>query len=130
VNSLLLDTNAWTRLAGGDSALLEPIRSANVVYMSVFVLGELLDGFKGGTRESENRKLLRRFLGGAKTRVLEATEATAEHFASLKEHLRRSGTPLPVNDIWIAAHVLETGSLLVSYDVHFKSVPGIRIWTG
>lgn len=130
MNSLLLDTNAWTRLAGGEAALLEPITHAEVVYMSVFVLGELLDGFKGGTRESENRRLLRRFLGGARTRVLEATEATAEHFASLKGHLRRSGTPLPVNDIWIAAHVLETGSLLLSFDTHFRSIPGLRIWMG
>ena len=129
MNSILLDTNAYTRYAGGDSSVLDAIRRADIVYLSTFVLAELLDGFIGGSRERENRLLLRRFLGGAKSRMLEATEATAEHFASLKRHLRNSGTPLPLHDVWIAAHALETGSMLVTFDSHFQSIPGLRTWT-
>ena len=130
MKSLLLDTNAWTRYAAGDTAVRESMRDSDIIFLSVFVLGELLDGFKGGRRERENMLLLRRFIDGEKTRVLEATEATAEHFASLRAHLRRAGTPLPINDVWIAAHVLETGSLLVSFDAHFQAVPGLRLWVG
>jgi tRNA(fMet)-specific endonuclease VapC len=130
MTSLLLDTNAWTRYAAGDAGVREALRDVDIVFLSVFVLGELLEGFKGGSRERENRLLLRRFIGGGRTRVLEATEATAEHFASLRAHLRRAGTPLPVNDVWIAAHVLETGSLLVTFDEHFRAIPGLRLWMG
>lgn len=129
MNTLILDTNAYNRYAAGESTVLEAIRQTDVVYVSIFVLGELLYGFKRGTRERENRLLLRRFLGGAKSRVLEGTEATSEHYGSLKAHLKKAGTPIPLNDIWIAAQALETGSLLVTFDSHFERVPGLRIWT-
>jgi tRNA(fMet)-specific endonuclease VapC len=126
MNTLILDTNAYNRYAAGELAVLDAIRQADIVYMSIFVLGELFYGFKRGTRERENRLLLRKFLGGAKTRILEGTQATSEHFGSLKAHLKRVGTPIPLNDIWIAAHALETGSMLVTFDSHFEHVPGLR----
>jgi tRNA(fMet)-specific endonuclease VapC len=126
MNTLILDTNAYNRFAAGELAVLEAIRQADIVYMSIFVLGELLYGFKRGTRERENRLMLRKFLGGAKTRILEGTEATSEHYGSLKAHLKRAGTPIPLNDIWIAAHALETGSMLVTFDSHFEYIPGLR----
>jgi tRNA(fMet)-specific endonuclease VapC len=126
MNTLILDTNAYNRYAAGELAVLDAIRQADIVYMSIFVLGELFYGFKRGTRERENRLLLRKFLGGAKTRILEGTQATSEHFGSLKAHLKRVGTPIPINDIWIAAHALETGSMLVTFDPHFEHVPGLR----
>ena len=126
MNTLILDTNANNRYAAGELAVLDAIRQADIVYMSIFVLGELFYGFKRGTKERENRLLLRKFLGGAKTRILEGTEATSEHFGSLKAHLKRVGNPIPLNDIWIAAHALETGSMLVTFDSHFEHVPGLR----
>jgi tRNA(fMet)-specific endonuclease VapC len=130
MNSLILDTNAYNRYSAGDSMVLDAIHDADIVYMSIFVLGELLYGFKRGSREHENRLLLRKFLGGTKSRVLEGTEATSEHYGSLKAHLKKNGTPIPLNDIWIAAQALETGSMLVTFDSHFEHVPGLRIWLG
>jgi tRNA(fMet)-specific endonuclease VapC len=129
MNALILDTNAYTRYTAGETAVLDAIRAADIVYMSIFVLGELLYGFRGGTRERENRLLLQKFLGGAKSRILEGTEATSEHYASLKAHLTRIGMPIPHNDLWIAAQALETGSALVTFDSHFAQIPGLRIWT-
>jgi tRNA(fMet)-specific endonuclease VapC len=128
MNALILDTNAYNRYCAGELAVLDAIHKTDIVYMSIFVLGELLYGFKGGTRERDNRLVLRRFLGGAKSRILGGTEETAEHFGSLKAYLKRNGTPIPLNDIWIAAQVLETGSILVTFDSHFKNIPGVRIW--
>jgi tRNA(fMet)-specific endonuclease VapC len=130
MNTLILDTNAYNRYTAGESVVLDAIQKVDVVYMSIFVLGELLYGFKWGRRERENRLLLRKFLGGAKSRILEGTEATSEHYGSLKAHLKKNGTPIPLNDIWIAAQALETGSTLVTFDLHFEHVPGLRIWTG
>jgi tRNA(fMet)-specific endonuclease VapC len=130
MNTLILDTNAYNRYSAGESGVLDAIHKADIVYMSIFVLGELLYGFKWGTRERENRLLLQKFLAGAKSRILEGTEATSEHFGSLKAHLKKNGTPIPLNDIWIAAQALETGSMLVTFDLHFEQIPGLRIWTG
>jgi len=98
------------------------------VYMSVFVMGELFAGFKAGRKEKSNRQLLERFLLKPTVSILDATLETADIFGLVATSLRRSGTPIPINDLWIAAHCLETGSVLVTYDDHFSVVPGLRLW--
>ncbi len=62
-------------------------------------------------------------------RILNATAATAETFGRIKAELRKAGTPLPINDVWIAAHAMKTGSTLVSYDRHFMKIDGLKVWS-
>ncbi len=128
MKKIVLDTNAYTRLLTGEEDVLDVIGSAETVYMSIFVLGELYAGFAGGKRERGNKDTLNRFLRKPSVKILNATSETAEVFAMVKQNLRKAGTPLPINDVWIAAHVLETGSTLVTYDSHFKIIAGIRGW--
>jgi tRNA(fMet)-specific endonuclease VapC len=128
MRAVLLDTNAYARYLRGDPRVLEALAGAGLVYMSVIVLGELYAGFRQGSMEKENRQTLETFLGKPAVRVLEATRETADYFGLIKSSLKKAGQPLPANDIWIAAHALETGSVLVTYDVHFKVVPGLRAW--
>jgi tRNA(fMet)-specific endonuclease VapC len=125
---ILLDTNAYTRLLTGEEDVLDVIGTAETVYMSIFVLGELYAGFAGGTKERENKDTLKRFLHKPSVKILNATAETAEVFGMVKQDLKKAGTPLPINDVWIAAHTLETGSTLVTYDGHFKKIAGIRRW--
>ena len=87
-------------------------------------------GFKGGGRDKQNRQTLREFLDLPTVKRLFATEETADIFGTVKDGLRRQGTPLPINDVWIASHALETGSVLVTYDMHFNRVQGLRCWPG
>ncbi len=101
---------------------------ADTVYMSVFVLGELSAGFKAGSKEKGNKQLLERFLLKPTVSVLDATMDTADVFGFIMASLRKSGTPIPINDVWIAAQCLETGSLLVTYDNHFAQIPGLCLW--
>ena len=61
-------------------------------------------------------------------KILNATAETAEVFGMVKQNLKKAVTPLPINDVWIAAHAVETGSTLVTYDNHFKKIAGIRRW--
>jgi len=128
MKKILLDTNAYTRLLTGDEKVLETIADAATVYMSVFVLGELFAGFSGGSREKENREILNRFLMKPTVKILNATAETAEVFGLVKYNLKNAGTPIPINDAWIAAHAIGTGSEIVTYDAHFKNVPGLRLW--
>ncbi|MDM8524657.1 type II toxin-antitoxin system VapC family toxin [Desulfococcaceae bacterium HSG8] len=128
MKNILIDTNAYSRFLGGDDKVLNVLSEAEVVYMSVFVLGELYAGFRGGTREQENKRLLRRFLRKPIVSLLDANDETAEIFGMIKDALKRAGTPLPINDVWIASHALQTGSVVVTYDSHFKNIPGIRLW--
>jgi tRNA(fMet)-specific endonuclease VapC len=125
---ILLDTNAYVRFMAGDDRVLGCLAQAGRVCMSVFVQGELLAGFRAGSKEKQNRQILDRFLAKPGVIVLEATRETAEYFGLIKTALKRSGQPIPLNDVWIAAHALETGSLLVTFDTHFAAVPGLRIW--
>jgi tRNA(fMet)-specific endonuclease VapC len=128
MTKVLLDTNAYVRFLAGDTKVLDSLAAAGTVYMSVVVLGELEAGFRAGAKRAENRRILDRFLGKPSVAVLEASRETAEIFGMVKDSLRKSGQPIPTNDVWIAAHALETGSVLVTYDAHFRAVPGLRLW--
>lgn len=125
---ILLDTNAYTALLSGDESVLAALASADIVYMSIFVLGELYAGFLGGNKNTENRKLLGSFLSKTTVRILHGTSDTTEMFGIVKDRLRQNGTPIPINDVWIAAHALESGSQLLTYDSHFRKVPGLLLW--
>lgn len=128
MRKIILDTNAYVGFLKGDEKVLAYLAQAACVYMPVFVLGELFAGFRAGKKEKENKKNLQRFLSKSTVSILEATMETAEIFGLIKDSLRKSGTPLPVNDVWIGAHALETGSVLVTYDRHFSAIPGLRLW--
>ena len=128
MKKILLDTSAFVRFLRGDEKVMTYLAQADSVYMSGFVLGELYAGFKAGGREKENRQILDRFLLKSTVTVLEASIETADIFGFIMASLKKSGNPIPINDVWIAAHALETGSILVTYDGHFAVIPGLRLW--
>ena len=128
MNKILLDTNAYSAYLAGDDRVFDVLTQAGLVYMSIFVLGELYSGFKGGRKEKNNLEILNKFLGKPTVQILDATLETAACFATVKHPLKKAGTPLPINDVWIAAHAMETGGVVITYDQHFKQIPGLRIW--
>lgn len=128
MNKVLLDSNAYSHLLSGDEKVLSLLAESDIVYMSIFVLGELYAGFKGGMKERENTRVLKQFIQKSTVELLIATEETAKVFGYIKNNLKQAGTPLPINDIWIAAHTFESGSILITYDAHFKKISQIRLW--
>lgn len=128
MKKILLDTSAYVRFLRGDDKVLACLSRADCIYMSVFVLGELWAGFRAGSKNKANRQILERFLLKSTVKVIDATTETADVFGLIAASLKKSGNPIPVNDVWIAAHALETGSALVTYDAHFTVIPGLRIW--
>lgn len=125
--NLLLDTNAYTALMKGDAATAERVRQAKEVLLSAVVVGELLYGFRYGTRHQDNVRQLDEFLRNPYVRFLAVTRESAERFGLVASALRQKGTPIPSNDIWLAAHALESGASLLSYDSHFSAVDGL-VW--
>ena len=125
---LLLDTNTYSDLARGHSPLSHRVREAEAVLLSAVVAGELLGGFRRGTRFQENFAGLQRFLAQPRIHFLPVTWITAERYSRIYAALRRRGTPIPTNDMWIAAHAMETGAELLSSDPHFQYVEGLA-WT-
>ncbi len=122
---VLLDTNAYTALLRGHAGVADRVRRADQVLLSTVVAGELLFGFRHGSRYEANRRELEEFLDSPYVSRLDVTWVTAERFGRITAALRRKGRPLPTNDIWIAAHALESGADLLSFDRHFEQVDGL-----
>lgn len=121
----LLDTNAYSELKRGHPAVAEIVRESQTVLLSVVVVGELLYGFQRGSRYAQNFKELQAFLNSPRVEFVPATLVTADRFGRIATALRKRGTPLPSNDIWIAAQALETGADLISFDQHFSHIEGL-----
>jgi predicted nucleic acid-binding protein len=122
---LSLDTNVYTALFRGDKTIADYVKRAEHVTISAVVAGELISGFRNGSRYEDNRRRLDDFLLSAYVSLLPVTLVTADRFGRIATSLRRKGRPIPSNDIWIAAHTMESGSELLSFDKHFEEVDGL-----
>jgi len=122
---LALDTNRYTDLVQGDPRVAESVASADEVWLPFIVVAELRAGFSLGNRGTQNEAALRRFLFKPSVEVLYADEQTTHHYASVFRQLRKQGTPIPTNDMWIAALVLQHSLTLCARDAHFDALPQI-----
>jgi len=125
---ILLDTNAYVALMRGDRKTARRVRRAERVFLSAVVAGELLFGFRNGSRFEKNMGDLEAFLENPYVEFLTVSLTTADRFGRIAASLRQKGTPLPTNDIWIAAHAVESGAELLSFDRHFEAIEGL-VWT-
>jgi len=124
---LALDTNRYTDLCRGDDGLVAILECADAVFLPFIVLAELRAGFAVGRHVTENEAILDVFLNQPGVEVLYASAATCQFYADLYRQLRRQGTPIPSNDLWIAALVIEHQLPLCSRDRHFTNLPQIKI---
>lgn len=122
---VVLDTSAYSHLRRGDAALIDVVANAAVVTIPVTVLGELEAGFRVGRRYEENRRALHELLNEPFVRVVDVDREIAERYGAVFAALRRAGTPIPTNDIWIAATTLRVGGHLLTYDRDFAHVEGL-----
>lgn len=122
---ILLDTNVYAAIARGHPGVVDLVRRAEALLMSAVTVGEILGGFRAGSRCKENLADLQRFLDQPRVRLVPVARTTADRYARIYAALRRKGTPIPTNNMWIAAHAFETGAELVSNDAHFDHVDGL-----
>ena len=119
----MADTNRLTDLLRGDARLAEHLGACDEVWIPLVVLGEMKAGLHGGTQRHRNEILLSQFLAKATVSVLLPGRETAEYYAKIFVQLKRAGTPLPDNDLWIAALVLQHDLTLITRDRHFERIP-------
>ncbi|MFH0845587.1 MAG: type II toxin-antitoxin system VapC family toxin [Pseudomonadota bacterium] len=125
MKEILIDTNIYSYALRGDQDTVSVLKTLRLIGISSISIGELLSGFKGGTREKENRRELEEFLDSPRVRIYSVDEDTAEFYPEILNELRAKGTPIPTNDIWIASVALQRGLPLYSRDVHFRQVQGL-----
>jgi predicted nucleic acid-binding protein len=122
-----LDTNRLTDLFQGDSALADRLSTCDEVRLPLMVLAEIKAGFYGGAQPHRNESLLRKFLAKNTVSVLLPSRETADQYARLFVQLKRAGTPVPHNHLWIAALVLEHDLVLITRDKHFRTIPQLLL---
>jgi tRNA(fMet)-specific endonuclease VapC len=120
---IALDTNRYVDLCKAVGETLELLETAEAIILPFVVLGELRAGFAFGRRQAENERTLRRFLLKDGVRVVFADDQTTHHYAAVFRQLRKQGTPIPTNDMWLAALVLQHNLALHARDRHFDHLP-------
>jgi tRNA(fMet)-specific endonuclease VapC len=122
MSRVCIDTSAYSRFKRGHPPAVEAISRASWVGVSVVVLGELRTGFLLGRQSKQNEAEIRVFLANPVVEVLDVDSEASEIFAEIVVALRRAGTPVPTNDIWIAAVAAREGAPVLTYDGHFRSI--------
>lgn len=122
-----LDTNRYRDLCAGDPTVATLLERAEAVLLPFVVLGELRAGFSVGAKGRQNELVLRDFLDTPGVDALYPGEPTTLVYGDLYRQLRARGTPVPTNDLWIAALVVEHGLALCTRDEHFEHLPQIRV---
>lgn len=122
MSRLCLDTSAYSHFKRGERSAVEAVSTARWVGVPSVVLGELRTGFRLGAKREENERDLRGFLADPIVHVLDVDDAASNHYADIVVSLRRKGTPVPTNDIWIASVAAREGAIVLTYDLHFEAI--------
>lgn len=122
---IVMDTSAYSRFRSGHEEVLDYLATADVVHVPTIVLGELHAGFLVGQRRRENEVALRAFLAEPFVDVRPVDGEVSRRYGEIFAALRRAGTPIPTNDVWIAAVTQVAGAHLLTFDADFAHVPGL-----
>ncbi len=126
-NRIILDTSAYSEYLKGNEAVKSIIQQADEISVTPVILGELISGFVKGRYEKKNRHLLNEFLTSPRVSIIEIDEETSERYAIIINYLREQGTPIPTNDIWIAASAMQYGLKILTTDKHYLKVPLVLV---
>ena len=127
MSRVCLDTSAYSNWKRGHEKVADLIDQAEWIGVPCIVLGELYAGFEAGSQAERNGSELEEFLASPVVHELAVDHEVARIFGSIVADLRRRGTPLPVNDIWIAATCARAGATLLTFDTHFRSLGRIGV---
>lgn len=127
MKSVVIDTNAYSAFKRGEIDAVDVVKVAEVIVFTPTVLGELLGGFSLGKKGQQNVDELNAFLADPKVLFLTINAQTAEEYAKIYKELREKGTPIPANDLWIAAMARQLEMSVFTYDAHFSRIEGLKI---
>lgn len=122
---ILLDSTAYSQLGRGHPGVADIVRRSQEIVLSAVVVGELLYGYRHGAQTARNIRELDSFLANPYVTFAPVSRITADRYARVAAAQRAKGRPLPTNDLWIAAHAMETGTELVTSDGHFEHIDGL-----
>ncbi|MEO7724910.1 MAG: type II toxin-antitoxin system VapC family toxin [Chthoniobacterales bacterium] len=125
-----LDTQAYSDFCRGSVKVKESVQLSDRVILPLIILAELQAGFQVGNKGRENERVLKRFLARHRVDVINPDGETTHHYGRLFLQLKTQGTPIPTNDLWIAALVQQHNLVLESDDSHFDYLPQLNRYRG
>lgn len=124
---MIVDTCAYSEFMRNRKPIVDAIARALVIVVPPIVLGELEAGFRHGSHAERNRATLQAFLSSPRVRIPPISSATATRYGAILDYLRGNGTPIPTNDVWIAAVAMEGGWPVLTTDRHFLKMPQVLV---
>jgi tRNA(fMet)-specific endonuclease VapC len=124
---ICIDTNAYTAFKRNHHKVISILEKADEIIIPTVVLGELFAGFYRGNKKEQNVLELEEFMSISGIEEFNTTRLVAERYGLIVKDLFDKGSPIPTNDIWIAAVAFETASRLLTFDAHFDKVPGLAV---
>ena len=128
--TIMLDTNWYIGFCRAIGEIAIAIKRADKILLPFVVLAELRAGFHNSKAGYHNEMVLMRFISSPRVNIIYPDNDTTHQYAALFTQLRKQGTPIPTNDIWIAALALQNNAILCSNDRHFANLPQLAIWQG
>ncbi|GAB4173723.1 MAG: hypothetical protein Fur0032_13320 [Terrimicrobiaceae bacterium] len=123
----LIDTNVYSAFKTNHQGALACLREAAQIVLCPTVIGELIAGFKCGSKEKQNMAELEEFLDRPRVMTLPVDISTSHFYGEIFKNLRAHGSPIPTNDIWIAASAMQHGLAVCTLDSHFKKIEGLLV---
>jgi len=125
MRKVLIDTNVYSAFKRNNKDIVSAFRHIDFIGINIVVLAELYAGFKGSKKEILNREELEDFINSPRVHFINNDMDTADFYAQIFNSLKKKGSPIPTNDIWIAASALQNGLALFTLDKHFQFVDGL-----
>ena len=122
---ILIDSNRFIDFCAGEMEVVDAFEQAALVVVPFLVLAEIRVGAHSIKRGDAQVRILGELLQQPGVRVVHSSDSTTHHYAALYARLRKAGTPIPTNDLWIAALAIEHSLVLYSRDAHFDLMPSI-----
>lgn len=123
MKTVLPDTNVLIDLLAGSRSFEEELSSAERILVTPTIVGEFLAGVGKTARDRVRRKAFDSFLEDPVVEFVSHDRETGDYYAAVHRFLREAGTPIPHNDVWIAASALQHGATVLTHDGHFNGIP-------